>query len=393
MRLPALKSDAWLLLLGVSMLPVYTFGSGGVQPAHLVLALFAGLTLIRQGIPLISWVLALFSIFLYSFVVDGVYVILGGEPWFMIHSIFFFYNFVLATAIYLYVRANGLSVIVPGIFIAAAIALVTILATGVDLREMGEGGRATGTFNNPNQLGYFSVCLLSLGYLFFRHRSISYWVAAGIFAVSLFLAISSLSKAAMAANFMVILLALKPVSSMNAMLRWIGGSLLGVCFVLYLYLNGAFDDYLFMQRFMDMADESDSSLESRGYFAFLDGNVLQMLVGLGAQGVDDVVGHEVHSTLGSVVNNYGFVGLILFGAALVVWAIRLWQVYGLVGLICLAGPAMIYGITHNGIRFTIFWLLFAASMAMASRREIARDVDRSAVLVPDRRYANAGEGS
>ena len=94
----------------------------------------------------------------------------------------------------------------------------------------------------------------------------------------------------------------------------------------------------------------------------------------------DIVGHEVHSTLGSVINNYGFLGLILFSAVLAIWAFRLWQSYGAVGMISIAGPAMLYGITHNGIRFTIFWLLFAASMAMARNTRtigIQRDAPRS----------------
>lgn len=354
------------------MLPVYVFGSGGMQPAHMVLACFAGLTLLTRGIPVTHWSLSLLAIFLYSFAVESIYVIAGENPKTLINSIFFLYNFLLVCAVYQHVRHGGLAALVPGILIAAAIVLVTILITGVDLREMAETGRSTGTFNNPNQLGYFSVCLLSLGYLFYRHGMVSYWLAAGVFAVSLFLAISSLSKAAMIANFVVLMLALKPASSRNTLMVWSLGMLVGGALLFQMFLNGAFDEFLFMERLANMANENDGSLEARGYFALLEGNMLQMLFGLGAQGVDEIVGHEVHSTLGSVVNNYGPIGLLFFSIALVVWALRLWHAYGFVGLFCLAAPAILYGITHNGVRFTIFWLLFAASMAMARNSEIAQ---------------------
>lgn len=386
MKIQAVSSA--LLFLGTAILPVYVFASGGVQPAHAVLACFAGLTLIRKGIPVKSWSLSLLAIFVYSFLVESIYVIDEEQPETLINSIFFLYNFVLVCAVYQYVRQVGLSALVPGILVAAGIALVSILITGVDLREMADTGRSTATFNNPNQLGFFSVCLLSLGYLSYRHRTVNYWWAACIFAVSLFLAISSLSKAAMVANFFVIGLALKPISSRYALLGWSLGVLAGGALLLNLFRSGAFDEFLFMERLANMVHESDSSLESRGYFAFIEGNSLQLLFGLGAQGVDEIVGHEVHATLASVFNNYGLFGLLIFSVALAVWAVRLWDEYGFVGLVCLTGPATLYGLTHNGVRFVFFWILFAASIAMAERGrhiDTAREKKRTVPLfIPNR---------
>lgn len=354
-----------LLSVGVALLPVYLLKSGNVQPAHMVMAFFAILVLLQRGVPATSWSLLIFAIFLYSFLVEGVYTMMGGDHAMMIHSIFFLYNFLITCAVYLYCREHGLSALVPGLMIASVIAAGTVIASGVDLREIGEGGRSTGTFNNPNQLGYFSVCLLSLTYLLYRHGQLRYAVALGMFATALFLAISSLSKAAMLANFVVIPFALKPSFSRNSLVLWAIGAVGMAVALLVTYQRGAFDDYLFMQRLANMAGEDDSSLASRGYFTFLDGNALQVLFGLGTRNVLEIVGHEVHSTFASVLNNYGLFGFLLFFGALGVWWLKLREAYGLVGVFCLAGPAMLYGITHNGLRFTIFWLLFAASMAMA----------------------------
>lgn len=393
MRVERITFDAGLLLVATSVLPVYVFDSGGIQPAHAIFAAFAILTLATRGIPFPAWSMMLFALFVHSFLIEAAYVFAGSDPRFILNSVFFLYNFLLAGAVYQHVRTNGPSTLVPGIIIAAAVALVTLLITGVDLREFGDTGRATGTFNNPNQLGYFSVCLLSLSYLFYRNGSIGYWLAAGLFAVSLFLAISSLSKAAMIANSVVILIALKPASSRNSLLVWGGGTIVGIAVLLRMFETGIFDEFLFLDRLMNIAKENDSSLASRGYFAFLEGNGIQFLLGLGAQGVDDIIGHEVHSTFGSVVNNYGLLGFLLFCSAYLIWGQRIWRSYGFAGLICIVGPSTLYGITHNGIRFTIFWLLFAASMGLTHRRRAPGPQKPARTGVLPNRQANTNAGA
>lgn len=369
------KLESRLLLLGAGLLPIYVFSSGGIQPAHMVLALFAIIGLLRRRFPAEIWLLSLLGISIYSFIVESFYVVAGVEVASLMSSIFFFYNFFLVWAIYSYCKRYGLSALTLGIISACVIAIVSVSVNGVSLQEAGQG-RTTGAFNNPNQLGYFSVCFLSLTYLLYRHGHLKYIVAVGMFAIAIFLSIASLSKAAMVANFVVAFLAIKPVrlgasknsilSSVGVPLFWILITILGLSYILALYVEGAFDGYLFVKRLQGMMSEGDSSLEARGYFVFLEGTTLQILFGFGSKGIADILGHEVHSTLASVLNNYGLVGFLLFSSALVAWAVNLWRAYGFIGMCCLSGPVMLYGITHNGIRFTAFWILFSASMAMAS---------------------------
>lgn len=394
MLLPAQKSNAsegYLLTVGIGLLPIYLFSSGGIQPSHMVLALFSLIALLRRGLPSEAWVFLLASVAIYSFFVESFYVTIGAKPTSLMASVFFFYNLFLVSAIYSYCSRYGLSALTPGVIVACAIAIITVSAGGISLQEGGQG-RATGAFNNPNQLGYFSVCILSLTYLLYSHGHLKYVVAVGMFAVAIFLSIASLSKAAMIANFVVAFLALKPVrrggESRGKLLAigfpifWISLAVFGLGFIVTSYLQGSFDDYLFVKRLQGIAHEDDSSLESRGYFGFLEGNTIQIFLGLGTKGVADIVGHEVHSTLASVLNNYGVFGFIMFSAALVVWALKLWRAYGFIGMACLTGPAMLYGITHNGTRFTAFWVLFAASMAMAARVVKARKTAPSPETTP-----------
>lgn len=395
-----LKVRSALLLIGAACLPIYVLGSGGIQPAHAVLVLFAALTFLAKGFPVAIWWRLMLLMAFYSFAVETFYAFSGGDPRFVVNSIFFLYNAIIAGALYQHVKCKGLSTLPTGIAIAGVIAIVTVLNTGVDFREYNEAGRSTGTFNNPNQLGYFSVCLLSFTYLFVRTGKLNYWLSLCLFAVSLLLSIFSLSKAAMISNFLVIFFALKPTgvrslavdnrSSRASLITWLVLALVGIMFVLLLVNSGSLDGFLFVERLVGMAQESDSSLASRGYFAFLDGSAAQILFGLGTQNVEDVLGHEVHSTFASTLNNYGLLGFMTFLSICGIWAMRLWKFYGIVGLICLAGPPMLYGITHNGTRFAIFWLLFAASLSMTQRREPEKAV-LSTVVASRKPFATKSE--
>ena len=362
---------SFLLILGIALLPVYTFSSGGIQPAHAILALFAITTLQARGIPLLSWVLFLAAISFYAFFIESFYSIIGINYSSIINSIFLFYNFIVVVSVFSYCRNYGISALVPGIIVACIIAAISIVITATSFNSVYQE-RSTGLFNNPNQLGYFSVCILSLTYLLYRHGNFNFFFTIILFFFAIALSITSLSKAAMVANFFVIFLALKPVSATNKKFLGIRAFFFWALLILFLlttlyvfYAQGFFDDFRFVQRLQSITHEDDSSLESRGYFAFLEGSSLQIIFGLGGYNVADIVGHEVHSTLASIMNNYGIVGFLLFSGALVVWALKLWQAYGFIGMFCLTGPAMLYGITHNGTRFTLFWVLFGASMAMA----------------------------
>ena len=379
MKIRQIRLREGLLFIGASILPIYVFNSGGIQPSHAILAMFAGLTLLDRGLVFTSWSMLFLVLSLYSLALESFYFFGGGDLIFMINSVFFWYNFILASAVFQHVRYEGLGSLAAGVKIASAIAFVTILVNGIDLRELGDAGRSTGSFNNPNQLGFFSVCLLSLSYLFHRSGCIGYGQAFLLLSVSLLLSVLSLSKAAIISNLLVFFLALKPTaprshylglkSRVFTFIAWLAGTIIGITLLVIMFQSGASNDLLFVERLMNMTEEGDSSMESRGYFAVFDGHAIQVLFGLGTQNTEKVVGHEVHSTIGGVLNNYGLVGMTIFIAMCALWAVKVWRFYGFVGLVCVVGPSMLYGLTHNGIRFTIFWLLFASSMAIASRQK------------------------
>ena len=91
-------------------------------------------------------------------------------------------------------------------------------------------------------------------------------------------------------HFIVIFLALTPgrvgfharnnFLSIGAGFIWALLIVAGVVILIMFYMQGSFDEFRFVQRLQGMAQESDSSLEARGYFVFLEGSTLQIVFGL-----------------------------------------------------------------------------------------------------------------
>jgi hypothetical protein len=372
--------DGVLISVATGLFPLYVFPSGAIQPSHIVFMALCAIALFKYGVPRQRWVWLFVALSLYTAVVEIYYGIVYEDFEYSIYPIFFIFNCVLSAGVYHVVLRKGPAVLKVGVLVAAAYAVVTVVTSGVSLYEAEDGWRSTGSFNNPNQLGYFSCCLLSLSYLLYRHGEVRFPVMLGLVAASLYLAMTSLSKAAIIANLVVLAFVLQ--SQATSLTRRIALLVILLGGSAYLLMNGYLDNFLFFERIVNMASENDSSLDERGYFAFLDGNPWQVVPGLGSSEVRRIVGHEVHSTFASMLNTYGIIGFGFFAAMFVIWGTRLYRAYGLAGLISLQGPSILYGITHNGTRFSIFWLLFASSMALATRELSLRSQAQRARLHP-----------
>ena len=51
---------------------------------------------------------------------------------------------------------------------------------------------------------------------------------------------------------------------------------------------------------------------------------------------------------------------------MIIWILDINKTYGLRGLICVCAPSLLYGLTHNGIRFSMFWIMFAVSIHLSN---------------------------
>lgn len=378
-----LTSRALILCLGVSLFPLYVFPSGGVQPSHALLAAFCLLVAVSGSFGLTSWFALMILTSAYMFVVEAFYGIASSSVTGLISPVFLLYNAIVSASVFSQVTRAGAMPMAMGVSAAATIALISVLVSGVDFTQMSALGRPTGTFNNPNQLGFFSTCLVSMAYVLYRSGNVRYVIYLLLVLSAVYLAVASLSKAAIVATASVVFVSTMPRGSRVGKLLWIAAVVAVLGFVAYKFSSGALDRLLVVQRLYAMANENDSSLASRGYFEFTSGNLAQVLFGLGEHNIRERLGREVHSTFASMLNAYGLVGLLLYLGVFGVWLKKLWTGSGIIGAWCIAGPSILYGLTHNGTRFTFFWLLFAVSIALsqgvASRHSLRSEDGRGRV--------------
>lgn len=222
------------------------------------------------------------------------------------------------------------------------------------------GLRSVGTFNNPNQLGYWALLVMAiLGVVKERGRLDVLdlvGLACGMYALML-----SLSKAALIAGafLVVLILAFCGVGrrSMVGLVLVAGfgiavASAAGVPVVEKLGTMGIVANL--QQRLAGLGGQADDNLAERGYVRIaLWPEYLVFGAGEGAFGrfKDEHGSNEFHSTLGNVFFSYGIIGLGLFTILLVAVFARApaasWAYFV---------PVMLYGITHMGLRFSEFWI-------------------------------------
>ena len=111
-----------------------------------------------------------------------------------IELMFLTYNFILTISLISYFKTQKVDYMVFYGIIFAMLIILSHLFYGFFFGELDY--RYHSTFNNPNQLGYFSACCFSLIYLFYRNNFISYYLMFFLMLLLIFISILTLSKAA-----------------------------------------------------------------------------------------------------------------------------------------------------------------------------------------------------
>lgn len=380
-----------ILFLGFALTPLYTGASGGIQPAHAILSLFI-LTQLNNIIIVFAKEKAIAtSLFIFiTWVIfrEGISTIHTSDLRNFLPAIYWAYNFLLFCALFSFVKSNDAGKAIEyGLYASCLVALLGVLLIGYSLTVSEDGSRAVGTFNNPNQLGYFSVCLTSIFLLFkATNRASNLTILLGL-TICIFLSIASLSKAAMISVFAAAFLSTLPKRlNLRSFLVSIV-LLIGIVAVVAKLMNtNDPEEIRFISRLAQIGEDHDDSLSARGYFAFLESTTTETIFGLGSAKSTEIIGHEVHSTLFSVFNNYGVFGFSFFIGFLCLIAFRLYKSFGALYLFCITLPPMLYGITHNGTRFTLFWIFLSlcAGLAIPARKRLPQT--RTKLLPPNSEY-------
>jgi hypothetical protein len=360
-ELAAVLRDPVLLLwsLYVLLFPIYYLPSGLPQPSAVVIVLLAPLVFARfdgRIFPAARGpVRALGTFLLYVIAETLIWTLLesaytlSARNGFLIVPIWYLFDFLVfmvTLLLYRTYRERFLKLTLWLVLISA----LTQAALSFPIAAA-RGGRTTLLFNNPNQLGFYA--LLSATLITFgrgRVRLDNKLVAAGLVACG-YLGLLSASKGALLA---IGLLVVVGVLSNPRMIVLAAASML----ILLMVSNPVSEA---LDRTTSRFGRTDElgMLESRGYDRIMNHKEYWVL-GAGEgdyQRFEDttVIGdHELHSSGGTIFFCYGIVGSLVF-------LNFMWNIVRRApfrrSLLLL--PAFVYGLSHQGLRFTLLWVLLA----------------------------------
>ncbi|QNU61654.1 hypothetical protein [Vreelandella titanicae] len=370
---------ALLLFLGLSLSSLYLFPSGAPQLADFVLIGFASVMLVMslgdERLKVSPFAICWGMMVLWVLLVCLSWTLVMETTTFFRPAQFFLFNFLVGMALLRFLGVYGESakgVIRNGVSIALLIAgsqALVQLAMGVS--------RTTGSFNNPNQLAYFSLCgvvlLLMLDDFRPRMRLLGLaGLASGVLGI---LAASSL--AAMGGGVLVLvgwaMANAKQVKHFARLLLLVPLLLLGV-----LAANISSDGQVLrnLEARMDRAPSKVDSIYEERKFDRLMNFPEYAILGAGEAERERFApydGQEIHSSYVNMLFAYGLPGLGLFLLTIAI-VLRRAPLYVWAGV---AGP-LIYSTTHNGLRGTLFWMvlvigwyLYRQGSIVASRHSVA----------------------
>jgi hypothetical protein len=358
-RNPALV--IWVLFIVLS--PLYVVSSGLPQPGDWLVLLLLPVTLFtwngRLDRTSSRMVRALFWFTVWVFVVNYGWALILGK-WkspkdFVIHPFFYFFNssvFVCALIIARRNREAFLRITVEVVFFTIVLQLVS------SFFFESQSVRGQVFFNSPNQLGYYallSACLFAMAQ---RPLGISRLKAAIGVSSCAYLALLSASRSSVAGILLLLLVLLfsNPRTIIIASLAIVG----------LVSLGGPVADSIehAQKRVTEDRDPRTSFAEERGYDRIWR-NPEYLVTGAGEGAYERFVfrpgeaRRELHSSFGSLFFGYGVIGLGLF----LVFATRVVRGAPLRMALMLV-PALAYTVAHQGLRFTMFWVVLAAFVVL-----------------------------
>lgn len=217
--------------------------------------------------------------------------------------------------------------------------------------------RAVLFFNNPNQLGYYALLMLSLFTVlpsWFRHYKPTMVLT---IIMTSYLVLLSNSRAALAGIIVLIVIILIKEGIKFKTSAFI------LIFALIALLPIFFESDFFQQYLTSLEvrnqrheNTSISQAQIRGYDRMWI-HPEYLIYGAGEGKYDRFDSYhnlEMHSGIGTIIFSYGIAGFVLF-------VIFLYQTvkHGLFLNLMLISPILIYNLTHQGLRNSLLWIIFA----------------------------------
>jgi hypothetical protein len=350
----------------------YLFPSGYPQPADLIIAAAIGVSFLfclfssRWPItaPMAYGMLFAFS----TVIINMTHYIIAPDKVFFLSSLYYVFNMGIFIYTYTLYRKHSLalnSALYFGLLVAITLECLSVFVLGME-----DEGRAVGTFNNPNQLSYWT--LLSFCFLIvLKYPKPLSWFDFGIVFVLLLLEMESLSKAALI-SFLFIFMCLGFTKSVSPLWRGLI-AICGLSLVTFLIFSahtvsntvGTFGNLeKTVTRLASIGSDKDDNLDARGYTRIVE-NPEFLLLGAGEGGYErfSVIPFELHSGVATLFFAYGISGSVIFGLFLLSILKRLPPIYWM-----LVFALMFYGLTHQNIRFSYFWVFLGLLAAIGDLR-------------------------
>lgn len=365
--LTTLRRDPALVMwtLYLLLVPIYVFKSGLPQPGDIMIVFLVPVALRgwngrlpptqRRVMVALSWFTGwVVLVDLAWAVLTGNYGLVGMDAYLMF-PLYYLYNTLLFLCALVLARKHGEAFLRLTTNVVMFTVGFQVLASFVTR----SGTRGVVFFNNPNQLGYYALlaaCLIALGH---KARGSRLWVSGLALTMCGYLSIVSASRAATAGiGILIVLLVFSNPRVIIAASLAIAGML---------SLGGPVSDAIEAAQVRAATRSANSEVdffEERGYDR-IEKNPQYLVLGAGEGGLsrfDDtsrIQRMEIHSSAATILFSYGAVGSLLF----------LWFVWRVVAGARLRAalvlvPPMLYTIAHQGLRFTMLWVLLAVFVAL-----------------------------
>lgn len=378
------STDSKYIAIYIALKPVYIFRSGSMQICDLVLALYVLKNLftkkkVELGPQISKPMVLLLLLVYYQITVNSCWYLLMPDKRFLMSSVYCIFNY-LAMYVFIYDSIyNGIDSFFSGIYIGCLIS--SVIATIGTAWNQGVSSRGASFFNNPNQLGLYAILMLTI--LLFIRESTPPIGRVVIILSSVYCVLSSGSKAAflglIITGSIYILFGDFNMDIKKRLLVVILFSLL--VYVLYQYIYSSNPTVLefinrhevlrkMKDRIRNYKTERDSNLMyGRGYARVREVGY-HFITGMGEGGYGRfryLRGLEVHSSLINMYISYGLIGII--GLLSFIGYIVTEKGYTAKNLLYLSG-ILSYSFTHNCLRNTLIWLIFA--IIIVKKQQISR---------------------
>jgi len=350
--------------MGLIFIPFYIFPSGGIQISDLFFFISILIFITRKKSYIIfkelkySSNLIYLRIFIFwTLIVNLTVFIFWFQTNTLLSSFYYLYDYtvmILALAFYRLSGNSFLKIVYYSFFISIVLVFLAAILNLDYLFADKYFFRRAVTFNNPNQLGYWAlmavVVILIIRNVFIlnkvKHYKIIFFLAIPL---TLYLSIISLSKAST-----ISILVLFILNSIKNLKITIFISLL--CVISFSYFEIAEVDFISRidNRLSNIGKADDDNLEGRNYDRIWK-YPEYLVFGAGEGTIEQRFerDNEIHSTFGTIIFSYGFIGTLTF----FLFLFSLFRDNKYSFLLFLV-PLILYSFTHMGLRSKTFWLIF-----------------------------------